>query len=373
MANTNAISPISTQNVSYTKQGEVQKLIKYVNNEALKDVPDTFSSTAKSAVGTTAVFEGLPLLKFLKNIKGSGNAAKDGIAQLAKVNKEALNTLFKGEGSFVSRLGDYVIKSNASKEAYKSVKSVAKLEAKSAKLLGKAEKVIGKNANKAQKLSNKAANIAADAATKSGAIKDIGKTVAESTAKGAGKAGKLGKFLKSSGAGVMLVFSGIGECFTEVVPTFKELGNEKGMKQLGKSTIKVVGDTVGFIGGEAAGTAVGAAIGTAICPVVGTAIGGAMGAVVGFVGGMLGSFLAGKVTKAITGPSEREIANKKAQESQAEKLSKDNQSLDELKNEVMLKIQEDAADGELSEDSLIVLDALESLEKSNPFGQAQAV
>lgn len=372
MTSTNAISPISTQNVSYTRKGEVQKLIKYVNNEALKDVPDTFSSTAKSAVGTAAVFEGLPLLKFLKNLK-TGSEAKEGLNILAKVNKESLNTLLKGEGSFVSRLGDYIIKSNASKETYKSVKTIGKLEAKSAKLTKKAAKLAAKHADKAEKLTSKATKMAAEVTTKSGAVKEMGAKAAEATAKTAGKAGKLGKFLKSSGAGFMLVFSGLAECFTEVVPTFKELGNEKGMKQLGKSVIKVVGDTVGFIGGEAAGTAVGAAIGTAICPVVGTAIGGAMGAIVGFVGGMLGSFVAGKVTKAITGPSEREIANKKAQESQAEKLSKDNQSLEELKNEVMLKLQEDGQDGDLSEDSLIALEALQNLENSNPFEQAAAV
>ena len=38
--------------------------------------------------------------------------------------------------------------------------------------------------------------------------------------------------MKSSGAGFMIVFSGITETFTEVIPTFKELGKKKGMKQI---------------------------------------------------------------------------------------------------------------------------------------------
>ena len=110
------------------------------------------------------------------------------------------------------------------------------------------EGLFGKAETKAIKASNKYANIAeklakkptekltgkaAKALNKSTKLaeKAIGEKTALKTAQQAGKAagkfGKIGKYLKSSGAGIMVVFSGLAELFTEVVPTFKELGKEK--------------------------------------------------------------------------------------------------------------------------------------------------
>ena len=169
--------------------------------------------------------------------------------------------------------------------------------------------------------------------------------------------------MKSSGAGFMLVFSGLSEACTEVIPTFQELGTKKGLKQAVKSAIKVIGDTAGFIVGEQTGMALGSAIGTAIMPGIGTAV----GAVCGFIGGFVGSFVAGKVTKAITGKTEREIAKEQSQQEQAKILETDTASLEELKKSVIAKIEQEAANGQLSEDSQIALQTLQNMENTNPF------
>lgn len=366
MVSTNAIPQVNLSNVSSVKQADIQKLIKYVNNETLKDVPDTFTSRAKDAASSAALFEGIPLISFLlKNKKLNGNFVNEGMKTVGDANKKALENLIKGKGSLGQRIVNYVADTNMTKRAYNDVQSIVKSQFKADKLAKKAAKKAAKATTEhAQKAAAKAATKAEAASVKAAekAAVNIGEKVADAGVK---SSGKISKFLKNSSAGIMLVFSGIAECVTEVIPTFKELGKEKGYKQIGKSAVKVAGDTVGFIAGEQAGVAIGTAIGTAICPGIGSAI----GAVCGFVGGMLGSFAMGKVTKAITGPSERELAKEEQQKTETEEIMNDDDSLEMLKNEVLSKIQEDAADGELTEDSKAVMEILENLEDSNPFAK----
>ena len=164
---------------------------------------------------------------------------------------------------------------------------------------------------------------------------------------------------------------------TTVTDFYSTPGFKKGIKQLGKSAIKVVGDTAGFIGGECVGTAIGAAAGSALAGTkIGAAIGSvfpgfgtAIGAAVGCVCGMLGSFVMGKVTKAITGKSEREKAAEQQENQQLNELIKNKQSIEELKAEALLKLQEEAAQngGELKGDALVAYAALQNLDKTNPY------
>ncbi len=116
------------------------------------------------------------------------------------------------------------------------------------------------------------------------------------------------------GGGAMIAISAVCEAPT-VYKTFKELGTEKGFKQLGKSAVKIGAETVGWVVGAKVGTAVGTkigtTIGTAICPGLGTAIGAAAGAIVGFIGGVATSWLCGKAAKAVVGKDELEIAKEK--------------------------------------------------------------
>ena len=74
-----------------SKQDDIKTLVKYSNNEVLKEVPDTFSSTVKSGLGSAAIFEGIPLLGFLrkgkkvKSIKPNEILQINEIIRLAKV------------------------------------------------------------------------------------------------------------------------------------------------------------------------------------------------------------------------------------------------------------------------------------------------
>lgn len=123
--------------------------------------------------------------------------------------------------------------------------------------------------------------------------------------------------LKKGGIGASLLFAGIELFFGmgNIKTAFAKDKEDKaagkasqnyGMKQLGQTTVKALGNAAGWAAGEAAGIwaagALGAKIGTFFGPGVGTAIGG----VIGMVGGAIGMWLTGKVTKALVGD---DIAN----------------------------------------------------------------
>lgn len=374
------------------KKGDIKTLVKYVNGESLNTKPDTFAGTMKNGVSSAAVFEGVPLALLMKrNKKIGGKFYSDEMRALqAEVN-----------AAKKSGLKNYMKKIGELQEKYGQLKTEVKTQYRAehgitAKIKKLFSKTFPKTAEKAGIQSVKTAS-----ETVANATKEVTKEVAEEAAKGTGKAGgkiagkiagKLnGKFggtfigkaagklkngLKTSGAGIMLAIDGGIEFCSEVVPTFKELGVKKGMKQLGKSTVKVAANTAGYI----AGAKLGSAIGTAICPGIGTAV----GAAVGFVGGMLGSFVAGKITKSVVGKNEREIANEKNQKATVNQISKDNDKIKELQLAALQRIQEEAAmnGGQLSEDSLAVLKAIENIGEivplteadlaANPFAQVEA-
>ena len=293
-------------------QEDVSKLIKYANGETLKEVPDTFSSTTTSAAKSAVLWEALPFAGLLKNAKAAKStgdvAAK--LRDLDKATRQSLKNIFTGnEGTFGSRVKDYFSTIENNKKVYQGLKSSTKLVAKSSgaqKLATKAATMLEKNP---KSIIGKALNTISKKKSAAAAAKlaKLGTTqTASTTANIAGKVGrfgKVGKLMKTSGAGAMLAINAAIETFTEVVPTFKELGAKKGMKQVGKSAVKVGLTTAGYIAGAKGGAALGAAIGS-VFPGVGTAIGGA----IGFVGGLLGSFVAGKIAGKITGKSERQIA-----------------------------------------------------------------
>lgn len=376
-----SLAPVINQQIP--QETNIDKLVKYAGNETLKEVPDTFSSTTKSAASSALFFEGIPLLNFLfRNKKVNGKFSNTNLKILGQADKEALNNLLKGDGKLSTRIADYIKHANQCKFVYIDEKAAVKSKAKASKLAEKAKKLADKAtekqnskiikfiADKAQKKSEKAI---ADCINKTEKAVDsriavttkttnpikLGKIGTKLNKLTNGKFGSISKFMKSSGAGMMLVFSGIIEGFTEVVPTFKELGTEKGLKQLGKSTIKIIGDTAGFIAGEQAGMAIGSAIGTAICPGIGTAV----GAVCGFVGGILGSFTAGKITKAITGKSEREIANEQKNNENGKQIANNTETSDTTQAIQNTQLAENVLD----QDSEKALQEIENLNVTNPF------
>ena len=402
------VSSISSTNVlkqatTAVQQDDIKTLLKYVNNEALQEVPDTFSSTLKSGVGSAAVFEGIPVLNFLRKGKkvkelrtseGTKVVIKDAMKAMDERTSKAFKNIFKGtDGTLGERIAKFVRTQNQTKKDFISLKDATKSANKASKLYtkGNPDKVnqmmsaIDDAIEKADYFVNPmktdirsaklSLNDAVEALAKNPNSKKLKKTVEKATQKldklntvfsGGQQVGKFAKFknfMKSSGAGMMLIFSGISEATTEVIPTFQELGTQKGLKQLGKSTVKVITDTAAFVAGEQAGMALGSAIGTAIMPGIGTAV----GAVCGFIGGMLGSFVAGKATKALLGKSEREIAKEQMQQEQAALLQTDTASLEELKQSAKAKIEAEKANGTFNEDSQIALQTLENIEKANPF------
>ena len=372
VSNIESSNLVSKAAANSAKSKNIKKLVKYTKNEPLTQMPDTFTSNVKSGVSSALLWEGLPFAFLLKrNKKLNGAFISKEMKNLDNINKKAFETLKNGEGSIIERIKTFIKKANDSNKNFYNLKSNVKLQSKYANLIEKAKNIEEKLIEKpdSRKLKNRLAKNNKKSQTAKAAVEAMKKTgtqAAETAVKKAGKLSKFGNFMKTSGAGVMLAISGIIEGCTEIIPTFKELGVQKGIKQLGKSAVKIAGDTVGFIAGQQAGVAVGTAIGTALFPGVGTAV----GAVVGFVGGLLGSWVAGKATKAIVGPSEREIAKEEQENQLAEQIENDNIKLNELKNETVRKLQEEAAynNGELNEDSLAALKALEDLEtENNPF------
>lgn len=360
---------------------DVKKLVKYTKNQPVAQDGDSFSGTAQSAVSSMALFEGIPLLNlFVRNKKTSGKLINENMKKLGELNKNASAQIKSQNVSKWQKFKDYASYTTSSSEVYGNIKNVTKSEAEIAKLSKKLAKTTEKTAKNpssksaqksAEKIMKKLESAKKSLATSNDKLSESFNNAASKATNSAAKAttGKLAgfrNFMKSSGATVMLVFSGISELASEVIPTFKELGAKSGIKQTGKSAVKVVGDTAGYLAGAKAGTVLGTKIGTAIAPGIGSAI----GAAVGFVGGLLGSFVAGKVTTAIVGKSEREIAADKQNDIDTAKIVNDEQMFEELKAEVTAKINEEQANGSLSKDSILALAALENLDNSNPFAIA---
>ncbi len=361
---TDTVNVIKSASNNNTREA-VTSMIKYTANQALEEIPDTFVSNVKSAGTSSLVFGGIPLFNYLSAAKKTRHCfITNGMKQIGSYNKEALNKLLKGEGKLKERILNYFSTVKKTQDAYMAERSSVKALNKAEKILKKIDKNPGKAIS--EKKLAKLDKFMEKAKLGAGESQNILLSIGKNTGKSAGKLsipGKFRKMLKSSGAGFMLVASGISEFFSEIYPTFKELGMKKGFKQIGKSAIKVAGDTFGFIAGQSVCTAIGTAIGTAICPGIGTAI----GSLCGFAGGMLGSFLMGKVTKSITGPTEREIAKKAQNEIQADEILKNEEELNKLKSEVLNKIQADMADdGKLTKDSLLAQKAVDILEQSAP-------
>lgn len=392
-----------TSSYSESRNNDIKKLVGYVNYGVIEDAPqqDTFSKhVTGSVVPTVGLFGGLPVVSMLKKQalikKFSGNVTNAAQTQElfqsinGQINK-AWSGIFKGEGKLTERIVKYFDTIKDAQAANSKVKDVFNAQFKQAKAVKKAKGAasevaksfsdnIAKGLEAAEEsVGNIGKNVVKNNTKELGKIGKFFKKISDSTFGKAGNAlnkltkgkfGKFGKFMKSSGAGFMLAFSGITEALTEVVPTFKELGFKKGMKQLGKSSVKVVADTAGYVAGNmigsAVGTKLGAIIGSAICPGVGTVIGSA----IGFAGGMLGSFIAGKIVKPITGKSEREKSKELDLDEKTSQVTSDKAALDDLKNQAIMKINEEIENGYLSNDSQKALEILNNLE--NPFAEFAA-
>ena len=79
---------------------------------------DSFSTSAKFAVGSAALFEGIPLARYMRNNKKLGGKLTDDMHNISKSTQDAFKNIFKGEGKLTEKIGQYIGVVNKNKEVY---------------------------------------------------------------------------------------------------------------------------------------------------------------------------------------------------------------------------------------------------------------
>lgn len=162
----------------------------------------------------------------------------------------------------------------------------------------------------------------------------------------------LSKVLKfGKGNGWFAAITGAIELFTQVIPSFSQLGAGSGFKQLGKSTAKVGASVGGWVGGMAIGASIGSAI-----PIVGNIIGG-------IIGGCIGSWCATKATEKIVGKDELTLAKEKQAKELAQQATQNPETAQQLLAAAGEKLQ---AEGGESEDAKVAFGSLTRLSQGLP-------
>ncbi len=183
----------------------------------------------------------------------------------------------------------------------KSGKLASLSQAQAANVYGETFRTIHKNLNAGKKV--KGAKVAKNI-IKSAKANTV--TIKQATTAGSKVLNWTKNALKTGGFKGMAIFSSLFE-LPELYSAFSKGGFGEGVKQTGKSAVKVAADSAGWaigsVGGGAIGAKIGFAIGTAI-PGVGNLLGVGLGAAVGtIIGGLSGSWIGRKTSKAIVGKS----------------------------------------------------------------------
>ena len=273
-------------------QNDVQNLVKFVNGQPITGSNDiSIGQTFVSTVPMLAIFGGISGFSSLKNNGLSGDAAK----------------------AFAEQRKNGQVKGWNFSETAKNLKAMHNYQRSQALTAG-----VDSVKNKFKDVLKK--SVVAD--TNRGFF---GRLIDKVPGYKALRQSGFGQLMsnKGTGAGWMAVIDGALETFTQVIPTFQQVGTAAGLKQIAKSGTKVIAGTAGWVAGDVGGRALGAAIGTFICPGIGTAIGSFVG---GFLGGCLGSAIAGKVATSITGKSELELHNEKQTQQIAQQVDADVQT-----------------------------------------------
>jgi len=178
------------------------------------------------------------------------------------------------------------------------------------------------------------------------------------------KSPAMGSLLKyGKGNALFIGVEGIMGLFTQVIPSFNQLGPVSGIKQIFKTGVKAVASAGGWVVGSAiagqGGAMVGAAIGS-IVPGVGTVIGGVIGGLIGMVGGCIGSWAAVKVATKLVGKDELELAKEKDAKKLAKQASKSPEEMQAMLTTATQRLQ---AEGAETEDAKVVFGSLQNLAK----------
>ena len=157
----------------------------------------------------------------------------------------------------------------------------------------------------------------------------------------------------------MLIMQGAVETMTNVVPTFKQLGFKKGMKQLGRSFVKVFASVAGWVAGSALGSKAGEVIGAAIGhKKAGAVIGAIAGQIGSYACGTIGEHFANKGVDKVLGKSELE----QAKENEAVQLAMAAQNSPEVFDAIVAQAAERLAmEGEDTAESKALHAALQNL------------
>ena len=158
----------------------------------------------------------------------------------------------------------------------------------------------------------------------------------------------LGTFIHRSGGPLFAIIECAVEGFSEVIPAFKQGGLIAGVKQIGKSAVKVAASMSGYMLGEAVGAQLlGAAIGAAFGP-IGAWVGRFVG---GVVGGTLVSLPSIKLAKAITGKTEREKIQQKEIQEEAKQIQRSPEALKQLAARNLQLAQQELMSGSKSRET----------------------
>ncbi len=265
------------------------------------------SSENQNSIGSYVAFPlaitGAGAVKSVAQNRGVGKAIK----ALEVDTFKNFNSVLKNEGKDVFSRG---IINAENYSQYKQLTKIARKDKLS--LFQKIKNLFKSNAKKvtAESVKANAANATKQLGEAKNALK-AGTQIAQTATK-AGFANNVKslfkKEAKSKMTWIFTAIEAVPEIMNKIIPAFKEEGFGGGMKQLGKSIVKLGGSFLSFTLGGALGRVLGGAIGTVICPGAGSAVGANIGSMISMA---ITGNLASKVTEKITG--EKEEAQKQTQ------------------------------------------------------------
>ena len=311
------VNGINSQSNIYALK-DLVNLAKYANGVPLTDDAEKLTVSQVSSYPTMmCAYEGYQWVKenkgqykkAFKSVTDNGKAANDilkkngvkGVLRVADA-KEVLANIPTAEALNGLSAKTQDLYKNAQKlaEAVKANPSNKDIAKQASQLLAKAEAASYAEMAKGTGLYQKFKNAVG--------ITKVGQATRNMAAKSSTFKTCLDAYNNESG-NAMLVLEGGVEALTTVVPTFRKLGFKRGMKQLGRSAVRVVSSVAGWVAGSAVGSKIGEVVGALVGN---TKVGAVVGAIAGSVGsyavGTVGQHYANKAVTKVLGKSELEKA-----------------------------------------------------------------
>lgn len=333
------VNGINSQSNIYALK-DLVNLAKYANGVPLTDDAEKLTVSQVSSYPTMmCAYEGYQWVKenkgqykkAFKSVTDNGKAANDilkkngvkGVLRVADA-KEVLANIPTAEALNGLSAKTQDLYKNAQKlaEAVKANPSNKDIAKQASQLLAKAEAASYAEMAKGTGLYQKFKNAVG--------ITKVGQATRNMAAKSSTFKTCLDAYNNESG-NAMLVLEGGVEALTTVVPTFRKLGFKRGMKQLGRSAVRVVSSVAGWVAGSAVGSKIGEVVGALVGN---TKVGAVVGAIAGRVGsyavGTVGQHYANKAVTKVLGKSELEKAKEEDCVKIAQAAQQDSEVFDAL-------------------------------------------